>query len=600
MGERTGMSTGAGPDNTDSLAATQNIEHEDRIAQADGTGDAAEPERTETETRSPLLLFGLGAVAVVLSVAIVATWMARRSPNSGGPDAAVSGTNGIQGGSERLVLDWPSADRRDAILVIDGRVQPLDALQRGMDNGRLEIALGSGVHEVWIGRRGFLPYEAEASILAGASQTLTPEWLDRGQARSDVADAASPATVAASPPDRPGPDETALLPKLPDLPHLSGPNPGMDQDPFEPVPDAEQNPSDDVTSAPSEQPTVTVADPPAAWRQLAEEQVSHASLEASIQQQVAAWDFSGAAQALGRASGRTPSESDFLKRRVEALEQLAGLKDSVVAMINRAAPTLRKSDLMLRGAGGDVKSADARGIVALVGGQEELHPWSELGEKALDQLLQQCRQNCPPERLAEVALLAEELGQSKLAEEVLVAAKSQGVDTVNSPAVSSIVVSRVLRAVELLQAERYQEADAILKSVSAQFQDNAWLSDRREAIASAMAQAETGLRVDAAEALYQVAVQHHRDGELRLLAEAIQRLRTEFPNAELLSDPVAEPQHHGTRSGRRRLGRQTCGPLGRAGRPHHHPGRDRCRAGQYADRDRRPGALQRIAADSFQ
>ncbi len=69
-----------------------------------------------------------------------------------------------------LVLDWPEADRREALIRIDGKKRTL------ADNGQLVFHLASGKHQVWLQRRGYEPIETSFSLAPGEVHRYVPAW----------------------------------------------------------------------------------------------------------------------------------------------------------------------------------------------------------------------------------------------------------------------------------------------------------------------------------------------------------------------------------------------------------------------------------------
>ncbi|MEK6237123.1 MAG: PEGA domain-containing protein, partial [Planctomycetales bacterium] len=88
----------------------------------------------------------------------------------------------------KLVLDWPSDDRADAELRIDGEQVAVP------ESGPVEYPLPPGEHAVVIVRPGFTQVELAVTLEAGETSSLQPEWL---------------AVVDASPPKEDDPDSSA-------------------------------------------------------------------------------------------------------------------------------------------------------------------------------------------------------------------------------------------------------------------------------------------------------------------------------------------------------------------------------------------------------
>jgi hypothetical protein len=69
-----------------------------------------------------------------------------------------------------LQFKWPLADRQGAVLTIDGRVEPLDAVD-------LEFPLSPGPHQIRIVRRGFRVQTKTVDMTPAGVPPLIPQWI---------------------------------------------------------------------------------------------------------------------------------------------------------------------------------------------------------------------------------------------------------------------------------------------------------------------------------------------------------------------------------------------------------------------------------------
>lgn len=137
-----------------------------------------------------LLLVGIGIVAVI----------AMSGPSGGGKAPGKGATAGSGAASETmLVLNWPSDERREAALSIDGRREPLSA------SGELKFFLSPGEHRILLQRRGFEPIDEAITLAKGESEQFTPAWTAAG-----IAAAQPPIGPATSVPTGPRPPGTAI------------------------------------------------------------------------------------------------------------------------------------------------------------------------------------------------------------------------------------------------------------------------------------------------------------------------------------------------------------------------------------------------------
>ena len=102
-----------------------------------------------------------------------------------------------------------------------------------------------------------------------------------------------------------------------------------------------------------------------------------------VEAKVVEWDFVGAMQAAQQIQFEEEDLTARLALRRDELQRLAKLKDRIIAKVKATKPPLKKSDLKLRGVGGEVTDADENGITAkLMSGKTESLPWNDLGKDA--------------------------------------------------------------------------------------------------------------------------------------------------------------------------------------------------------------------------
>jgi serine/threonine protein kinase len=281
----------------------------------------------------------------------------------------------------RLVLHWAPSQRADSRWEIDGRVyDPAEWADPEIPDG-ISVPLPPGEHRVWIARRGFEAFEQTVRLDAGQQRVLTPQW------------------------------QSLSMPRQEQEP--------SDTDVAEAVPDGQQP---EVAAGPT-------AEELAALKALDAAESLWREATAAAEQRARAWDFAGAAAALDDVRFYDPHLATRLEGRTDALRRMAELKERMIEQINAADPPLKKRDLALRGAGGDVTGADPQGITAtLPGGKTERLAWGDLGSQAPGRLLQLVVDQAEADDWVSAGVFALGIGDGELAERLLAKAASMGVD----------------------------------------------------------------------------------------------------------------------------------------------------------------------------
>jgi hypothetical protein len=83
----------------------------------------------------------------------------------------------------KLVFDWPTDQRKDAELIIDGSKQTVAS---GSDSASFALVVSPGRHVVHITRAGFEPFNQTIELAAGENQSLTPIWTREQNAAPTV------------------------------------------------------------------------------------------------------------------------------------------------------------------------------------------------------------------------------------------------------------------------------------------------------------------------------------------------------------------------------------------------------------------------------
>jgi len=261
---------------------------------------------------------------------------------------------------------------------------------------------------------------------------------------------------------------------------------------------------------------------------------------ATVEGRVAIWGFRGAVQELERLRFDAPELAARAASRREQIQQMADLKDRMIATINRADPRLTKTDLSLRGINGEITKADVEAITAtLPSGKEESLAWSDVGPKAIPKLLHLAvrRDNAGDWLAAGLLSLAGQDVQN--AERCFDEAQSLGAEVAPYRA---LLAERDFTAVrDLLNKHKYAESEAILAELEVKFGKLPWFASNRLEFEAAVKESKRGVHETEAEGLYAQAVGLFRNGELYEVKPLVQRLKTRYADSAVAADSQRKP-----------------------------------------------------------
>jgi hypothetical protein len=418
-----------------------------------------------------------------------------------------------QPGEGHLLIAWPEDQRQDATLQIDGQVQDIAGLVDGADPNQLDVPLPEGSHTLWIVRRGYEPVERKFDVSAGSQITITPEWTEF--AAEVAGDQTPPAMEPGEEPVAPEPSAVAQTPP-----------------PTEP---------DSQETTPKEKPTpVASAEIDPALRRHRELEKKYASALKPVDEKVTDWDFQAAAAALGKIQFEEDELAGRLSTRRDELERLATLKKKIIDTINSAKTPLKKSDLMLRGMGGNVSGADQPGITATVlSGKEELIAWRDLSKEATAKLLQVAIDRGSADDWLAGGLLALAAGDAGLAERLLNQARSQGADI--SPYLVTVAAASFARASDLLTQGQFTEAVELLGGIEGKYADTAWFASHKAAFEAARTAAKAGISEAEAEKLYADATELFKQEQLFDVRPLVEKLKSDYAKSGPVTDATRKP-----------------------------------------------------------
>ena len=259
-----------------------------------------------------------------------------------------------------------------------------------------------------------------------------------------------------------------------------------------------------------------------------------------IEELVAAWDFQGASGALAKVQ----FEEKELAARVTAwrsgVDRLVDLKARIVKKINEADPRLKKSDLMIRGAGGQIVGADEQGIeTKLSTGKTESLPWPDVGPQAIEKLIGLVSTPDTPEDRLAAGILSLASKDPTSAEGHFDQARALGADV--GPYLAPLAAAAFAKAQALLEADKFSEAEALLANVEANYTDTPWFASNRAAFGAARVTAEGGVYEAEAERLCAEAAELFKKEQLFDVKPLVEKLRTDYANSQAVTDTARKP-----------------------------------------------------------
>ncbi|NQT14597.1 MAG: hypothetical protein HQ582_17705, partial [Planctomycetes bacterium] len=255
---------------------------------------------------------------------------------------------------------------------------------------------------------------------------------------------------------------------------------------------------------------------------------------------VAAWNFRGALTALGEVEFEEQDLAARLDVWREGIEHLVDLKARIIAKINAAEPRLKKSDLMIRGVGGEVAEANEDGITAeLSRGKTESLAWQDVGLQAVDKLVRFGAEEQNPDDWLAAGVLALAYHDIPLAEALFGHARSVGADI--SPYLNPLAAVALSRARQLVEAEAFSEADALLTNLEAKYADTAWFASNRGALEAMRAEAKAGVYEAEAETLYAAAVGLFEREQLFDVKPLVEQLKADYANSLAVAVRTRKP-----------------------------------------------------------
>ncbi|MFH1922862.1 MAG: hypothetical protein ABIP48_23610, partial [Planctomycetota bacterium] len=363
-------------------------------------------------------------------------------------------------------------------------------------------------HTLWITRRGFEPIEERFQAIVGEDHTIRPEWREPPGLVERVEK--QPPSASPTPPPTPPPNASEV---------------------------AESPPPSDSEPEPME-PETPALDPEAQKRLAAE--ARYAAAIKPVDALIAARDFNGASAALSKLQFE---EQDLAARLVawrDGVACLVDLKAHILAKINTADPPLKKSDLKIRGVGGDIVKADDSGITAkLSRGKIESLPWSDVGPQAIEKLigLVSTPDNSDDRLAAGVLVLASKDPTS--AEKLFEEARSLGAEV--GPYLAPLAAAAFAQARRRIDEKKFPEADELLANLEAKYAGTAWFTSNRAAFEAVRAEVRAGIHETEAEKLYAEAVELFNKEQLFDVKPLLEKLKSNYAQSRPVTDAARNP-----------------------------------------------------------
>jgi len=258
-----------------------------------------------------------------------------------------------------------------------------------------------------------------------------------------------------------------------------------------------------------------------------------------IEAMVAQWKFRDAELALLQLRFDEKELAQRLAVRRDEVKRLAELKQRIIDKVNDASPPLKKMKLKMRGINGDVIRANEEGLTAkTITDKTEMHAWSELGPKPVEQFLLLTTGETADHALA-AGLLSLVCGDAATAERFLEQARSRGAKI--EPYLAPLAQAAFASAAELVEKKEFDQAQAALAALEEKYGDIPWYEANKSAIDAAHRQIRSGIPEAEAERLYAQAAEHFKKREFFDVKPLVEKLKADFADAKAVTDEDRDP-----------------------------------------------------------
>lgn len=259
-----------------------------------------------------------------------------------------------------------------------------------------------------------------------------------------------------------------------------------------------------------------------------------------VEEKVAAWDFAAAWQTAEPLTFEEPELSARLETRRDEIRRMELLKRRIIAKVGQANPPLKKSDLRIRGIGGEITDAGPAGLTTkTIKGEVERLTWNDLGTQAAGKLMELVVDPANGEDCIAAGLLAFASGDRVAAERFFADAKAAGADV--SAQLAAVAASTLAEASELLSQNEFGKVAVLLEDMESKYADSIWYDEHRKMIDAIVTTAKKSIREEEAEALYTEAVKLHKDDALFELRDVVERLYADFADCRATTESGRNP-----------------------------------------------------------
>jgi hypothetical protein len=203
------------------------------------------------------------------------------------------------------------------------------------------------------------------------------------------------------------------------------------------------------------------------------------------------------------------------------------MKKRLIALIQSSEPRMKKSDLGIRGMGGELVDADEEGIQAeLISGKTETLAWASLSSGVRAKLIPLAFDKTQSDDWVTAGLLSRCVGDPALSDKCFARAKQLGADI--APYLAPLASSAFDQAREAIRHEHYSQAITALAEVESKYGDTPWFASHKRIFQNAREIAKTAIHEAEADDLYAEAKNCFQRQDLFDAKALIERLKSDY------------------------------------------------------------------------
>ena len=235
-----------------------------------------------------------------------------------------------------------------------------------------------------------------------------------------------------------------------------------------------------------------------------------------------------------------PELTAWLADRRREIRRIGAMKKRLITMIQSSEPRLKKSDLGMRGIGGELMDADEEGIQArLISGKMETVTWNTLSPGARAKMIPLVLDKAQSDDWITAGLLSRCVGDSALSDKCFARAKQLGADV--SPYMAPLASSLFDQARELLRQEHYSQAAAALAELESKYAGTPWLASHTRVFQNAREIARNRHSRGKAEDLYAEAKTCYQRQDFFNVKPLVEKLKADYANARPVQQTDRKP-----------------------------------------------------------